>query len=896
MDTVKRTLEDLWPEISPLLDEALELPSGARESWLEDLATRVPELAAHVRSCLLGVADLADRRFLEAPLSFQLPAGLKGHALGAYTLERPLGYGGMGTVWLAHRSDGRFEGQVAVKLLNLALIGHPSEQRFAREGRVLARLQHPNIARLLDAGVEAGRQPYLVLEYVRGERIDEYCNQRGLRIEQRIRLFLDVLAAVAHAHSNLVVHRDLKPSNILVTAQGEVKLLDFGIAALLSGGADDVTPLTCHAGPGLTPGYASPEQLLGHPITTAADVYALGTVLFELLAGRRPLSTHDERKTSAELIRLTLEADAPRLSLVAAQEQWRRRLRGDLDNVVSMALRRNPAERYRTAEAFAEDLRHYLALEPVSARPRSLGYLTAKFVQRNRAAVASACAMAIALIVAGGFSFWQMVQANQQRQLAEDQASRAEFARDFAEFVLTDAGATGRPFTTSELLARAEQALQAYGSADSPVAIEQVIKLGMLFARLGQYRKALELFEKAHARAIAGNYAELRWQSACELGRLHHYAGRLRQGTALLDTAIAQLQRQAPDSPALIECLEQKSDLELTRQEIASAIATAQASVTQAQRVFPRAQLHWISPRVQLATALRAAGHFQVADNLHRETLDLLKALGRERTANAVLLYNMWGIVRSDIGDIAGAAQLFESGLGIGHALWVDAAPDQWLSVTYARRLVLLDRLDDAEKYFSNALRLSSGEDDVEMEVGALLGLLSVSRQRGDFAQARAARDRADRFIQAHLPPEHTLRMNFVFESGLLALADNSLDEAKARLQQSLAQFQRTNRRVPDQIVALAGLARCALLSGELGPAADLAAEASALARKFAIPGQPSYWLGLSVLAQVDVEQALGHAERAHELSAEALAQLTATVGADHPLTRRAAALAASRR
>ena len=258
-------------------------------------------------------------------------------------------------------------------------------------------------------------------------------------------------------------------------------------------------------------------------------MFALGTVLFELLAGRRPWSGPDEPKTSAELIRLTLEADAPRLSDVAVQTQWRRSLRGDLDNIVAMALRRNPDERYRTAELFAQDLRRYLAHEPVTARPRSLGYVATRFVQRNRAAVASACVVAVALVVAGGFSFWQMLQANEQRRLAEDQASRAEFARDFAEFVLTDAGATGRPFTTSELLERAEQALQAYGAADSPVAIEQVINLGMLFARLGQYRKALKLFENAHARALAGNYAELRSQSACQLGRLHHYAGRLRQ-------------------------------------------------------------------------------------------------------------------------------------------------------------------------------------------------------------------------------------------------------------------------------------------------------------------------------------------------------------------------------
>jgi serine/threonine-protein kinase len=889
------TLKDRWSEISPLLDEALELLPGARESWLADLAERSPELAAQVRSCLHEVEQLSESKFLDDSIRRHLPGGLAGQSFGAYTLDRTLGFGGMGTVWLAHRSDGRYQGQVAVKLLNLAFVGHPSEQRFEREGSVLARLQHPNIARLLDAGVEDGRQPYLVLEYVRGERIDQYCDQRSLSIEQRIQLFLDVLAAVAHAHSNLVVHRDLKPSNILVTEQGEVKLLDFGIAALLSRDGDDATQLTGHVGPGLTPGYAAPEQLLNQPITTATDVYALGTVLFELLAGRRPSSPGDESQSAAQWIQRTLESDAPRLSEAAAREDWRRSLRGDLDNIVAMALRRNPDERYRTAELLAQDLRHYLAHEPVTARPRSVGYLAAKFVRRNRTAVASACLMAIALIAAGGFSVWQMIQANQQRRLAEDQASRAEFARDFAEFVLTDAGTTGRPFTTAELLLRAEQAIPTqYGSADNPAAIEQVIKLGMLFARVGQYRKARDLFEQANARAVAGNYAELRWQSACEVGRLHHYAGRVQQGAALLDTAIAELQRTSPDSPALIECLEQKSDLELTRQDVTMAVATAQASLAQAQRLFPRAPLHWISPRVQLGTSLRAEGQLQAADAMHQGTLDLLKQLGRERTANAVLLYNSWGIVKADMGDITGAAQLFESALSVGQALWVGAAPDQWVSVTYGRRLVLLDRLDEAEKYFSSALRQSGGEEDAEMQIGALLGLLSVNRQRGDFVAADAAREDARRFVEAHLPPEHNQRLNFVFESGLLSLAENSLDDARAQLQEVLTRFKSTNRRVTDQVVALAGLAQCALKSGDTARAAELATEAAVLARNIAAPKQPSYWVGVALLTQVDVEQALGHSGRVRELAAEALPQLTPSVGADHPLTRKAAALAKS--
>jgi tetratricopeptide (TPR) repeat protein len=244
------------------------------------------------------------------------------------------------------------------------------------------------------------------------------------------------------------------------------------------------------------------------------------------------------------------------------------------------------------------------------------------------------------------------------------------------------------------------------------------------------------------------------------------------------------------------------------------------------------------------------------------------------------------------MGDMLGAAQLFESGLGIGHALWGDGTPDQWVSVTYGRRLVFLNRLDDAQFYFSSALRTSSGEDDAEMEAGALIGLISVSREKGALVEARAARARAEQFIEATLPPEHTMRMSYLLESGLLDLAEGSLDDGKAGLQQMLSQLERANRRMPDQIAALVGLAHAALLSSELEQADEFAAKASAIARKVAVAGQPSYWVGLTLLTQVDVEQARGHPDRARELSVEAITQLAPTVGADHPLTKKAAALA----
>ena len=278
-----------WRAVSPLLDRALELSDAERAAWLERLRRRDPTMADDVESLLERRGATGWDGFLQSrPI---LPAAsLAGQTMGAYTLERILGQGGMGAVWLAKRSDGRFEGRAAVKLLNLALVGRSGEERFRREGTILARLTHPHIARLFDAGVSAAGQPFLVLEYVEGDPIERFCEDHGLSVEERLRLFLDVLDAVAHAHANLIVHRDIKPSNVLVDANGDVKLLDFGIAKLLQDEADagEATALTREGGSALTPEYAAPEQVRGDPVTTATDVYALGVVLYELVTGRRP--------------------------------------------------------------------------------------------------------------------------------------------------------------------------------------------------------------------------------------------------------------------------------------------------------------------------------------------------------------------------------------------------------------------------------------------------------------------------------------------------------------------------------------------------------------------------------------------------------------------------------
>ena len=495
-----------WLRLSPLLDELLDADGAERALRLSALRATDPALADELASMLEQLAEMDHDAFLERP-PLQREASLAGQTVGAYTVERELGQGGMGSVWLARRTDGRFEGLVAIKFLNAGLAARGGPERFAREGSILARLAHPNIARLLDAGVAGGgTQPYLVLEYIDGVTIDRHCNERALELKARVRLFLDVLAAVAHAHNRLILHRDLKPSNILVTAAGEVKLLDFGIAKLL----DDATvpaaatELTQAAGRAFTLQYAAPEQLQGGDVTTATDVYALGVLLYTLLGGVHP--TAGGTSAPLEQMRAVIEIEPRRLSdavlrhgpvgSAAAKLRLARALRGDLDNIVVRALKKAPAERYANAALLADDLRRYLNDEPVTARPDAVGYRVAKFVRRHRLGVAAGAIVASALTVGIGVALWEANEAKRQRVQAEG----------LIEFMLGDLRKKLQPVGRLDALdAVGAQALAYYAAqdagrldADSLGRRARALHLiGEIAERRGSLDEALRVFQRA---------------------------------------------------------------------------------------------------------------------------------------------------------------------------------------------------------------------------------------------------------------------------------------------------------------------------------------------------------------------------------------------------------------
>jgi serine/threonine protein kinase len=383
-----------WKRLAPYFDRALDLAPRERETWLAELTTTEPDIAQSVRE-MLRERDLLNAQGFLTQSPLESVTSRNGLLIGPYTIDRLLGRGGMGEVWLAKRSDGRFEGACAVKFLEVAQASPKLAERFRREGQVLARLTHPNIARLLDAGATEDGAPYLALEYVDGQRIDAYCERKQLSIVDRVRLFVDVIAAVAHAHSHLVIHRDLKPSNVLVSHDGHVKLLDFGIAKLLSNEIANDDNLTRVEEVVLTPEYAAPEQMLGELPSTATDVYQLGMLLYVLLTGRHPLHIAGTR---AERMRAALEGVVPQASTLV-DKSIRKHLQGDLDAILAKALRKLPSERYATAQALHEDIRCYLSSEPVHARRGATLYRARKFVSRHRIGVAAAFAIVASLSV-----------------------------------------------------------------------------------------------------------------------------------------------------------------------------------------------------------------------------------------------------------------------------------------------------------------------------------------------------------------------------------------------------------------------------------------------------------------------------------------------------------------
>lgn len=862
------TPRNSWPILEPLLDFALDLASVEREPWLAELSARSPDLAAELRALMAEDAKADLDGFLSDPRDLSLA----GHQLGAYQLERPLGQGGMGSVWLARRADGHFEGTAAVKLLHLSLLSTQGQERFQQEGSVLARLAHPGIARLLDAGVTAAGQPYLILEYVDGVPIDGFARDRQLSQADRIRLFLQVLAAVGHAHANLIVHRDLKPSNMLVNADGVVKLLDFGIAKLLDdrSGAE-FSAISVGGTRVFTPEYAAPEQVWGDSLTTATDVYALGVLLYILLSGRHP--TNEEAHTPRQILAALIEAEPKPLGL------------GDLDAVVAKALRKAPAERYQTVAAFADDLERYLGRQPVSARHQSLTYRLGKFVQRNRLAVAAAALVVGALVGATIFSLGRMNEARRQRDTALRSAERSQAMSRIQAVLAGDSrGGDGRPLTTRERIDLAEHVLTREFHSRPWLVSDLLANLSERYYEMGD--RPAQRAMLARAQELARSAASPGQLALASCMRAYSFAfddllDSARGDLATAKSALTQPGfKPEPELQAL--CLDAEGQTLVAAGESQAGIPLLVRAASLADTDVKSLQLQLLN---DLASGLRLGGRTREAIPYQRRVLAELDSAGYGNTEEVPNMATFLAGSLAELGEMVAADSEIRPLIREQEAVHGTGHVSTLLAFLYGQGKLRLGVLDSADLWIGRAMRdTTEGAGAISDWLPATLTELRLDE--GRLPEARRAGARLSGGPRGRRATTAMLKARLI-RAGGDAAGSAALLEGELRSLETDGGPPLSHFALP---LVFAGEWR--LSSGD-ARGADSLAQAAHRAAVFgdSLGSERSGYAGRADLLQARARSALGDRLGAFTAAEHAILALSNGYGPNHPLTREARGL-----
>jgi serine/threonine protein kinase/tetratricopeptide (TPR) repeat protein len=881
--------ETRWAELSPLLDAVLDVPPAQREGWIDahcrdaELAQALRRLATDAeREGLIDTgSDAIARRLLhddaggvaagDAPATDTDAAAFPswiGRRVGAWRIESLLGEGGMASVFLARRDDGGFEQAVALKVLRHGLLDPYEQQRFLRERKILAQLAHPRIARLIDGGVTPEGVPWFAMEYVPGTAITAFCDARRLPFEARLRLFLDVCDAVTCAHQSLVVHRDLKPSNILVTDAGELRLLDFGIASLSA--AADATgseaTRTVAARRRLTPAYAAPEQWQDGPVTTSADVYALGVLLHELVTGRRPALRDDGslRRPSAQVAGDDAAQAAHRRDVGPAR--LRRAVAGDLDRILEVALQPLPARRYGSVAALADDVRRHLERRPVRARADSVPYRIGRFVRRHRAGVVASVLLLLSVVAGAAASLHQARLTRAALVHAQAEAERANAVRGFLVQLFADAAPNrtkGREVTAAELLDRGVRGLDD-GLAGTPgLRAELQLTLAGIYRELGRYDSADALL--AQVSTVDGvDQAAL----AFERSRVALAAGRYDDADAAIGAALELLPASSGTQLRRAELLAFQAEVLVARDrkdEADAAIREAIDIVRTQLQVEPLVLAHHTAVLGQIAFA---RGEMEVADAAASEALALRVAqLGELHTDVATVQHDL-GVIQLQQGRLDEAQATFEAALATRRQLLgpahVDLAstlqnlgatlrhkgeretargyyeeaahmlqtlfPDGHpaLAIAWNSLAVLtqeLGQLDEATEWLEKAIAMSRASlGEAHPNVAVMLGnLSSMHRQRGAFDRAEDVQQEALALLKTSVGERHHM-----FGVGLASLGFIALERGDPAL--ALERFgvagevieQALGREHPDYSAVLTGTSEARLAGGDVpGALAD---------------------------------------------------------------------------
>ena len=781
-----------YARVQELFQATVDLPADERATVLETQCDGDAALRRDVETLLALDAEsdsfgeqprfVISENFL--PDDSDSDEQLAGRRFGVYQVIRELGRGGLGAVYLAARADDEYRKEVALKLIRRGLDTDDILRRFRTERQILAQLDHPNIARLLDGGTTDDGLPYFVMEYVQGEPITAYCEQHHLLVKERLQLFRKVCAAVTYAHQNLVVHRDLKPSNILVTADGEPKLLDFGIAKLLR--ADDELIFTQTA-PGLrpmTPEYASPEQIKGERITTASYIYSLGVLLYELLTGTKPY--HLKTRTPEDISRAITDQEPQRPSAAAAST--RSALSGDLDNIVLMALRKEPSRRYATVGQFSEDIRRYLEGRAVVAHKDTLSYRSGKFVRRNKVGVAAAVIVLLSLV--GGIiaTAWQAQNARSQRDLAQQERAKAERINSFLQGMLGSAApeAKGMDVKVSDVLSEASRRARIELASQPEVMASVLMTLGRTGVSIGTFDRA-EADLRAAVEASVKSSGELHPTTASSMAWLSlalSYLGKNEEGTRVGRRAVELLRQLHPAGHEDLGVALYSTGVNLQESGNAKAAEVHLAeTVDVMKRHLGEQHGYYVATLAALGRAVEAAGRFDEAEALYRDAIAKGRAVeGRYRIflaqASAILGFGLTnrgryseaveplaeaetiyreifgdpnpssGVIKLDkargrlfAGDAEGAAAEYRD--ATEHLAQYYAPHDSRVITARAGRAVALTRLGDVkagETELRSALELrrqnSSADDVTVATVESALGECLTAQRRFDEAES----------------------------------------------------------------------------------------------------------------------------------------------------------------
>ena len=876
---------DSWKRVEALLNEALDIRQEDRSAFHDRSCAGDPQLRREVDSLLASVDKSVG--FIERPL--QQVAQLlteesegPGSRIQAYELLKLIGEGGMGKVYLAARADDQYSKQVAIKLLQAGFAQTTAMLlRFRSERQILADLDHPNIARLLDGGATPSGLPFLAMEYVDGIAIHEYCRQNRLSIEERLRLFITVCGAVDYAHKHLVVHRDIKPANILVTKEGAPKLLDFGIAKLVDP-EDGTAAETRTVDRLMTPEYASPEQITGSAVTTATDVYALGVVLYELLSGSRPFNLGT--MTPMELYRAICERDPEAPSTRAVKADVPRavaaeKIDGELDNIVMMAMRKEPGQRYRSARDLGDDITAYMNGYPVRAKTATLGYRSTKFIRRNRAAVAVAALAIVALV---GFSIRMAVlerRARQQQAIAERESGF--LSSIFAASMPIQA--RGNQVSARDLLDRGLQRVDRELSSEPEAQAAMLQSIGRSYHALGLYDQAKPLLQRAYQlrKNLFGDGDLKTAESAEDLATTDRLQSEYADAEKLFRASLAVREKKlGPNDPLVAQSLSDLGDC-LTQENRDS---EAEPLLRRALAIFRKTNdPGGADTRGYLALILQRAGNFSEAASLRQEQAEIYRQTQGSDSPDYLMTMHNLAASLIDNGDLLDAEKSERQVIEIRRK--VDPGhPDMGYSLNNLGWILLEEgNWEEAEPFLRENLEITAKFGSKSDRIATAQNNWGhYSQEKGDYAGAYASYGEALSKMIELRGPESWQVAKVRSNLGQLKFDERDYAGADVELTSVLALVRKLGGDEHPQVAAaLIALAEAKMFEGQSTAAEPLLRQALSIREKRLNPGHPAI-----MLAQVRLGESLTAQGRAAEAEPLLRQALRSAVGSTFPLVR----------